>query len=294
MQQLLKQALMPIIGHATSKYVAGDRLEDALDLAARARQQDLACSLCYWNDGSEDPGVVAAEYLSILNGFEAEQLDGILALKVPALWDREEEVERVIDRARRTGTTIVLDSHAPEQADANFRLIEKFGGTGLGLAIPGRWGRSARDAERAIELGARVRVVKGEWIDPENPQIDLREGYLDVVRRLAGRARFVGVATHDPVLAGKAMEILAEAGTPFEQEFVFPLPIEAAQREGARFNARARLYIPYGEAWLPYSLKRAFKNPKTFYWLARDMFGGRKFELPELPRNEALAGAKPS
>ena len=92
----------------------------------------------------------------------------------------------------------------------------------------------------------------------------------------------MGVATHDAPLAAKAMAILAEAGTPFEQEFVFPLPIEPALREGVKYGAGARLYIPYGDAWLPYSLKRAFKNPKTFYWFARDLVGGKKFVLPPL------------
>ena len=79
------------------------------------------------------------------------------------------------------------------------------------------------------------------------------------------------------------MQILAEAGTPFEQEFVFPLPIAAARREGERFGVGARLYIPYGEAWLPYSLKRVFRNPRVIYWLTRDLLVGKKFELDTKP-----------
>ena len=94
-------------------------------------------------------------------------------------------------------------------------------------------------------------------------------------------ASFVGVATHDAPLAAAAMEILAKAGTPFEQEFVFPLPIEPALEEGKRYAAKARVYLPYGSAWLPYSLKRAINNPIMLYWLARDALLGRTYKVPE-------------
>ncbi len=294
MRELVKSIAMPVLKHATSKYIAGNSLDDAAELALRAGQQNLRSTLCYWNDGSEEPEIVAAEYTKILNLIGEGRIDGALAAKLPALWEREDQVEKIVAVARKVGAPVIFDAHAPHQTDDTFKVLERHGSERLGLAIPGRWRRSQRDVDRAIELGVRVRVVKGEWADPEQPDVDLREGYLEVIKRLAGRASFVGVATHDAPLAAKAMAILAEAGTPFEQEFIFPLPIDQALREGARFGAGARLYIPYGDAWLPYSLKRAFKNPKTFYWLARDLLGGKKFVLPPIAPGNLQAEAASS
>lgn len=277
---------MPVLGLAARRYVAGTRLEDAAGLALRAAAQGLDCTLCYWNDRGEDPVHVASNYAAILDFIGQGTVDGALAVKVPALDDRDDQIDRVVGLARRRGVPLIFDAHAPDQTDATLRVLGRLGGEGLGMAIPGRWHRSLADVDRAVDLGARVRVVKGEWADPADPDMDLREGYLRVIRALAGRARFVGVATHDAPLAAQAMQILADAGTPFEQEFVFPLPIAAARAEGQRFGARARLYIPYGEAWLPYSLKRVLGNPKMLYWLGKDLFGGRKFDLS--------AGARPN
>ncbi|AIT79493.1 proline dehydrogenase [Novosphingobium pentaromativorans US6-1] len=282
MREALKSILGPVLKRATSKYVAGETLEDAAELALRAGQQNLRCTLCYWNDGTEDPEIVVREYSRILSLVGEGRINGALAAKLPALKEREDLVEQVVAQAREVGAPVIFDAHAPPQTDDTLKALERYPREGVGLAIPGRWKRSLRDADRAIELGVRVRVVKGEWIDPDHPGIDLREGYLGIIRRLAGKAAFVGVATHDAPLAREAMRILAEAGTPFEQEFVYPLPIEAALREGAPYGAGARLYIPYGEAWLPYSLKRAIKSPKTLYWLGRDLIGGRNFVLPSL------------
>lgn len=289
MREMLESIAMPVLKHATRRYVAGEKLGDAAELAMRAARQNLRCTLCYWNDGSEDPDIVASEYVSILNFLSDNCIEGALAAKLPALRENEEQVDRFVSLARKVGVPVIFDAHAPHQSDATFRFLELHGKDRLGLAIPGRWHRSVTDADRAVELGVRVRVVKGEWPDPEEPGMDLREGYLRVIRRLSGRAAFVGVATHDAPLAAEAMRILAEAGTPFEQEFVYPLPIEPALREGARYGMGARLYIPYGGAWLPYSLKRAFRKPKTFYWLARDLLSGRKFDLPPLPSGEGAA-----
>ena len=178
MRELVKSIAMPVLKHATAKYIAGDSLDDAADLAIRAGQQNLRCTLCYWNDGSEDSEIVSGEYAKILNLFGESRIDGALAVKLPALQEREDQVDKIVTLARKVGAPVIFDAHAPEQADTTFKFLEHHGKERLGLAIPGRWQRSVKDADRAIELGVRVRVVKGEWADPDQPNIDLREGYL--------------------------------------------------------------------------------------------------------------------
>lgn len=281
MREFLKPVVLPLVKHATRAYVAGENAEEGLDFAERVRDAGFSCSMCYWNDGTEEPAIAAEEYLNVLTKGAERDLDMALAVKIPSLWERQHEVDRVVARARELGTPVIFDSHDPHKSDDIIACLEQTGPDGMGWAIPGRWNRSLDDAERAIEMGVRVRVVKGQWEDPTDPDIDLREGYLRVIKRLAGRASFVGVATHDAPLAAQAMEILAEAGTPFEQEFVFPLPIEPALKEGKRFGVGARVYLPYGSAWLPYSLSRAISNPVMLYWLARDTIMGRNFKVPE-------------
>ena len=281
MRNWLTPVVMPIIRHATRAYMAGDDIEGALDFAEKVRDAGFSCTMCYWNDGKDAPRFVADEYCKLLDGGAGRGLDMALAMKLPALWEQQAEVDRVVAQARERGQMVIFDAHDPHKSDDIIDSLEITGAQGMGWAIPGRWHRSLADAERAIELGVRVRVVKGQWPDPIDPDMDMREGYLRVIERLAGRAKFVGVATHDAPLAARAMQILADAGTPFEQEFVFPLPIEPALAEGRRFGARARIYLPYGSAWLPYSLSRAARNPAMLMWLARDTILGRRFTVPD-------------
>lgn len=283
MRKLIVKAAMPIIRHATRSYITGPHLDDAIALANSAGQSGYGATICYWNDGTEEPRKVADNYLRILDRMQAERLDGYLALKVPALWDDADLASEVIAYARPRGVRVMLDSHAPEQADAVFAVLEKVGPEGVGCAIPGRWRRSLEDVERAIALGVSVRVVKGQWPDPDEPNMDLREGYLRIIDRLAGRAVHVGVATHDPILAEDAFTRLKAGGTSCEQELVFPLPMTKALEVAQAAGIPTRLYVPYGSAWLPYSISRAMQNPSVIVYFLKDLLTNNRFRLPPPP-----------
>ena len=119
-----------------------------------------------------------------------------------------------------------------------------------------------------------MRVVKGQWADPDPPEVDLREGFLRVIDRLAGRASQVRVATHDPPLAHTALSLLRVAGTPCELELLFGLPARQVIQEADVAGVPVRCYVPYGQAWLPYSISQARRNPRILWWMFRDALAG--------------------
>src|SRR5207237_6708266 len=131
---------------------------------------------------------------------------------------------------------------------ATFGLVESLEGD-LGTTLPSRWRRSDRDAERALELGLRIRLVKGQWEGEEDREP--REGFLALADRLAGRARHVAVATHDRALAAEALRRLG--ATPGELEQLYGLPLAPPG---------ARVYVPYGRGYLPYAVRQGRRHPR--------------------------------
>jgi proline dehydrogenase len=115
-----------------------------------------------------------------------------------------------------------------------------------------------------------VRVVKGQWEDPDNPKLDMRRGFLEVIDELAGKAVHVAVATHDPPLAREAVRRLKKAGTSCELELIYGLPMNAVMQVATEHQLPVRLYVPYGKSYMPYALSHLRKNPRVVWWFVRD------------------------
>jgi len=114
--------------------------------------------------------------------------------------------------------------------------------------------------------------------DPSEP-VDPFEGFLKVIERLAGRARHVSVATHDPKLVRAALSALLARGTPCELELLYGLPVGAVLPIARELGVPVRVYLPYGHAWLPYVVGRLKKEPRVALWLMRDVMDSMRSRI---------------
>lgn len=272
--------LVRMVESMARPYVAGRTLDDALRVAERARARGSAVTLCYWHDENDPAERLQAAYVEVIAAVSRAGLDAHMSMKVPGFAGEAEMIASVMAEARRHGVAVDIDAHAPAQAEADYAVAEYLGPEGLGIAVPGRWAQAPDLADRAVEMGLRVRVVKGQWSDPQAPALDPAEGFLAVIDRLAGRAREVGVATHDPALAREAIGRLIAAGTPVEQELLFGLPMSPAVEIGRAAGVATRVYLPFGTAWLPYSIKKALRTPGTVPRIISDIVHNRRDGLP--------------
>jgi proline dehydrogenase len=260
---------------ASLAYIAGPELKDAIAACNRFAQQGLTSTVGYWDKGEgADPREVADAYLQALAAISAEGLDSYLSIKAPPLQMSSTLVAEVVDRASEAAIGIHFDSLFPEVAERTFELVaeSRLSHAMVGCTLPGRWRRSTDDARRAVELGAaRVRVVKGQWPDPADPDLDTRQGFLMVIDALlAAKAAHVAVATHDPWLARESLRRLQSGGASCELELLFGLPMNAVTQVAAELRAPVRLYVPYGKSYMPYALSQLRRNPKVVWWFLRD------------------------
>lgn len=263
---------------ASLVYVAGPELKDAIRVCDSFAQQDIASTIGYWDQSNEDPQLVKNAYLKTLDAIERNGLASYLSIKAPALGFSNALLTEVIYRSCEVDVGIHFDSLHSEAADQTFELIAKAvqNHHQVGCTLPGRWRRSLQDARLAANLGVNIRVVKGQWQDPDHPDIDLREGYLSVIDQLAGKAKHVAVATHDPPLARKALHCLQKAGTSCELELLFGLPVNAVMQVARDMDVRIRVYVPYGTAYLPYTLSQVRKKPHILLWFMNDLMHGNR------------------
>jgi proline dehydrogenase len=257
---------------AAGAYVAGPELRDALSTAQTLAFSGAASTICFWDGHEDTPPRVAEMYLDILQSLGSRALDSYLSIKAPSIAFDSQLLAKILDEARRHRIRVHFDSLGWELATCTREFIEQACAQypRIGCTLPARWRRSLRDAEWSTSLGLSVRVIKGQWPDPNSDPTGLRQAFLDVISALAGRKPKVAVATHDPTLAAAAIRRLQDARTPCELELLYGLPSRAVQRIARDLNVPVRYYVPYGHAWLPYAFRQVKRNPRILWWLFRD------------------------
>lgn len=263
----------PLARRASRAYVAGPDLASAREMGRELARARIARVVGFWNEEEMRPEAVFDEQLRALQALAEDGGDRYLALKAPALGFSDERTNAMARRAAEVGLRIHFDAQRADSVAKTWPLIQAAREISplVGCTLPGRFASSTKDAELAARLGLSVRVVKGQTADPAAPRIDPRRGFLDVIDVLAGRARLVGVASHDVPLAREALHRLRRVGTPCELELLLGLPLAPSLVMARALGVSVRLYIPYGSRRLPYHLSEARENPKVLGWLMRDL-----------------------
>lgn len=295
----------PLLRRASRAYVPGPQLQDAQRWAREQAPPGVRLTFGYFNGEGESPDDVESANHQAIQALAAETPQasaepqstaqtrtspeaapwasdrppddgaGYCSVKAPALGYQPQALLRLATLAAARGQRLHFDSHGPETADPTLAALDALRAhhPPLGLTIPGRWTRSPQDADWAVERGLRVRVVKGQWPCPQNPEKDSRAGFLAVVDRLAGRVEEVAVATHDADLAAEAVARLAASGTACELELLCGLPSRRVMTLARRLGLPVRFYVPFGEAWLPYALHQVVRQPRLWPRLLKDSLG---------------------
>lgn len=271
MKRVTKNIVWSLVAKTVKKvsrnYIAGPELKDATSVCETLLSKGYNCTIGYWDGPDDQPDSVKNQYLAIQNHLQQIQGKNYLSIKLPALKDNSELISAVIENAVKTNTDLHFDALTSEQNDDAIKYIaslNNFDETNLGCTLPGRWKSSFANAELAIEKGIPIRVVKGQFeTNPEN-YLDSEDGFIELIRHIAGRAKSVRLATHNPILVEKSLKILNLANTPCELELLYGLPIRKAIAIARKRNISVRIYVAYGNAFLPYALTSIRKQPLNF------------------------------
>ncbi|MFL6844394.1 MAG: proline dehydrogenase [Allosphingosinicella sp.] len=267
----------------TARYALPNHIERILpgpgpDSAARRcrslNRRGLGATLGYFQSSADRPETIVAANLAVARLLSDGAGDIYLSVKAPPMAFDRAHLRRIAEAGAKSGLKLLFDAHAPKDADSTVTavagLLGQFPGTGL--AIPARWRRSMADASGFRESSARIRLVKGEWPDPDG-DCDIGANYVALAERLAGRAAPVAVATHDPALAERALTLLLEAGTPCELEQLRGLPSRRTMAVARRLGVPVRVYVPFGPGWWAYAADKALGRPYLLSWMIRDRLG---------------------
>ncbi|MBI3005434.1 MAG: hypothetical protein HYY49_08455 [Ignavibacteriales bacterium] len=278
--KILTAAKANVISRIGKSHVVGSTFHDAVVISRSIARFGWSCTFGLWPEESDSPKNVAGKYLTALQGIIREGTASCLSVKLFRLGYDFGLLKEVLEAAKFSGNRIQFDAMDHASTSNTFAMVEKsmVVHSNLGCTLPARWARSERDAEWAAELGIFVRIVRGQWPDPNGSRFQRPAMFLKLVEKLCGRVKGVAVATHDEQLALRALESLKLAGTRCELELMIGLPLKGAEM-AREIGVPVRIYIPYGAASLPYRISDLMTRPAVLAWATRDLTMGKRKKI---------------
>ena len=275
-----------IVWAVAKRYVAGSKLEDALrvtdELAGRKKLVTLDV-LGEQFSSREEVMSMMAEYQRALGELEHHHPSATLSVMMTGFGlrlDPElcwENLRRLANDAAERAIGLTLNMEDSSTVDATldiYRRLRAEGFEGVGVVLQSRLRRTLDDLAALAPLQPRVRIVKGIWHEPESVAYldaqEIRRNYLAILEALIACGGYPEVATHDGWLIERSLGLLAGL-SPAQYEFQMLLGV--TPKRGERLIAgghRLRVYVPYGEDWYAYSLRRLRENPEMAQYIARD------------------------
>lgn len=278
----------PVVARLSQPYIAGPSCADALRVVRRLNGEGKSATIDVLGEAitnEEQARAIADEYRDVLDQVEHAGLDSTISVKLTGLGLElgidicRTHLEAVVRHAAGRRNTVTIDMEDSSTTGDTLRLYHELRAAGLdnvGIVLQSRLRRTRRDARAVTDLRPNVRLCKGIYLEP--PEIayqdddEVRASFVDALDTLLAARAYVGIATHDEWLVAEARRLVARHRLGADEyEFQMLLGVRAGLGDAlVRQGHRLRVYVPFGEQWYEYSLRRLKENPKVAGYVARD------------------------
>lgn len=278
----------PVSGGLVRRFVAGEAVDDAISTARGLHEAGLLVSLDRLGEDvtERDQAVETARaYVDLLGRLGAEGLAGCaeVSLKLSAVGQGLDEAlaldgaREVCAAAAAAGTTVTVDMEDHTTTDSTLGIVRELRADfpWLGAVLQAYLRRTEADCKELAGPGSRVRLCKGAYREPESVAFqrgaEVNASYLRCLQVLMAGDGYPMVATHDPRLVRAALDEVAAAGRAapsYEFQMLYGVR-PAEQRRLTVEGQRVRVYVPYGDQWYGYLMRRLAERPANIAFFLR-------------------------
>jgi proline dehydrogenase len=277
------------IGRRVSlRFVAGETLSEAIEVARRANQAGMPVSLNCLGEHVGDAATARESfdaYVAAIEALRAHGIEGNISVKLTQLGlGLEGDLCRQLldDLARRAldvGTTVTIDMEDSALTDMTLDIYEaaqrELGN--LGIALQAYLKRTPQDLARIAPLGGHIRLCKGAYDEPESiafrSRTEVDAAYDRLLAELMKEEGLLpAIATHDDARVAAAVASSEGRVSPYEFQMLYGIRV-SLQHQIVEDGLTMRSYIPYGDAWYPYLTRRMAERPANLWFFVRALFG---------------------
>jgi proline dehydrogenase len=284
----------PIVGTFSKRYIAGTTFSEAVEVIKRLNASGMMATLDILGEDVCERSAAEAlleEWKVVLKEIRRQQLDTNISVKPSQLGlrlDKEfcfHNFKAIVAEAAGCGNFVRIDmedSSTTSNTIELFRRLRSEGFTNVGIVIQAYLKRSEADVRLLVSEGTNFRLCKGIYVEPSSlafkDREEIRRNFTHLLRLMLEGGCYVGIATHDDVLIDRSYALVRDLKlSRTKYEFQMLLGVREGLRDSiVRAGHRLRVYVPYGEQWYPYSIRRLKENPQIAgYILKALLISGR-------------------
>jgi proline dehydrogenase len=273
------------------RFVAGETLDDAVYAARKCNDLGMMTSLDYLGENvstTTDAQRARDAYLEIFDRIAVEKLDANVSCKLTQMGlDLSPEfceglVLSVVERAASYGNFLRVDMEGSTYTQRTIELVKRIRSRNeaIGTVIQSYLYRSEKDIQDLLGYRCRIRLCKGAYKEGVDVAFERKQdvdgNYVRLMQQLLPSGVYHGIATHDPKMIGETIRWAAEkrvSKDDFEFQMLYGIRTDL-QRRLVKGGFRVRVYIPFGQDWFPYFMRRLAERPANIGFLVRNLFRG--------------------
>jgi proline dehydrogenase len=271
------------------RFIAGERVEEAIGAARTLEGRGLAQTLDYLGESVEtleEADHATTAYSEILDRIVDSGVGRNVSLKLTQLGldvSRDAalaNLRRIMVPARTHGFFVRIDMENSPYTDATLEIFEALwaeGFTNLGVVLQSALFRTAKDLPRVVARGARIRLVKGAYKEDAEVayqrKADVDAAYVMQMHYLLREGTFPALATHDVEIIDAAKAFVAREGIAkerFEFQMLYGVRRDL-QTSLAKEGFGMRVYVPFGRQWFPYFMRRLGERPANVGFVLKSL-----------------------
>lgn len=272
------------------RFVAGETIETAIQTVRELNEQGLVVTLDHLGEFvySKEEAIESADYcIRTLDAIYEAGVKSNLSLKMTQLGlDISTELcmrsmRRILDRAREYGNFVRIDmedySHNQITIDIFKKLRREYDET-VGVVLQAYLYNVESHIDELTEFKPNLRLVKGAYKEPAEVAFpkkeDVDRNYLKIIEKHLNYGNFAAVATHDENVIEHVKRFVKQNNIPnsqFEFQMLYGIRTNL-QQQLAKEGYTVRIYVPYGDDWYGYFMRRLADRPANVGFVVNSMF----------------------
>lgn len=275
----------------TTRFIAGETIDEAIAAIREINARGCTASFDHLNEGVHHATATeaeVAEYLNVLARIDDTGIKSNVSIKLtqfgleidPDLAYRN--ARRIVEEATRRGNFVRIDMEGSNVTQLTFdvfnRLRSEFGLNDVGIVVQSYLYRTKDDVSALLKIPARIRLCKGAYDEPAEvaypEKKDVDDNYVRVMQMLLRSGVYHGIATHDPKMIDATIDFAEREGIgkdAFEFQMLYGIRRDL-QEQLARDGYGMRVYVPYGEHWYPYFMRRLAERPANIWFVLKNLW----------------------